>query len=316
MKAIFRGAFGLARAATWFALATTCFGQSGSSLQCTNARELALKLASTIGREGTPLELEPAMWRCAGRGYVILAEDAFEAGELPDASRYVSAAVLMLEAERRNDAALLGALRLQGAILIERGMTTEALEVFARLNALPVLSPEHAATIRGLAGACFQAVGDRAAAERDYLEAIRIWDSIERSHQSVSERSNLGVLYLGDGRFVQAVAVLQRAYSLVDSSSRSESHYRLVVTNNLAVAHAQKGDARHALRYARLAVRLADMSKLGRPQLIASVYSNSAGILRAAGRKQEANELGQRARRAQLLADTVVDFSDLQRKKR
>ncbi len=98
---------------------------------------------------------------------------------------------------------------------------------------------------------------------------------------------------------------------LLADSRKNTAYHRLVLTNNLAVAHSQRGDTALAVRYARDAVRLAEGSGVGRYQLTASVYSNGAEVLRSAGYKKDANELEDRARRAEAMANTLVDYSDL-----
>jgi tetratricopeptide (TPR) repeat protein len=190
-------------------------------------------------------------------------------------------------------------------------MLSEALATVERLKASPGGELEQEATISTLAGACYEAQGDQHAAEREYLRAIQKWDSLHRIEDAVSVRSNLGVLYLDVGRLDDAIATLERAHSLLASSSDIPAFYRLVLTNNLAVAYSGKGDTAGAVLYARAALRLAESSKVGRYQLTASVYSNGADVLRSAGHRKEANEWARRALRAEAMANTLVDFSVL-----
>jgi len=279
-----------------------CLAQIQDRAPCRDAKDFKGVMATELGREGR---------HCAISGYIALAEDAFDGGRLAEALRSISAAIRLIEADPENANRLLGALRIQGAVYVERGMLSEALAVMERLKALPVESPEQGAAVRGLAGAYYQSAGDHRVAEREYLQAIQAWDSLGRSEDAVSERSNLGVLYLASGRLDEAVAVLERAYASLAVSVKNAAYYRLVVTNNLAVAYSQRGDTVLAVQHARAAVRLAETARVGRYQLTATVYSNSADVLRAAGHKKEANELGHRAGRAEALSNAVVDYSDL-----
>jgi tetratricopeptide (TPR) repeat protein len=257
-----------------------------------------------------PSELGVDLRYCAGSGYTLLAEELFDQGRLSDASRHLSTAIRLLEAKPANTRLLLGALRMQGAMYVERGMRTEALALIDRLKAMPLELPAQKAIIQGLTGAYHQAAGNAPAAERAYLLAIANWDSMRRAYDSVAERSNLGVLYIASGRFDDAVVVLEGANSLLASPKSRSARHRLVVMNNLAVAYSERGDTAEAVRHAREAVRLADAGG-GRTALAVSVYSNCAAVLRAAGRKQEANELENQAGRAAIMANNVVDMSEL-----
>ncbi|HEY3439256.1 MAG TPA: tetratricopeptide repeat protein [Paludibaculum sp.] len=296
---------------TLLALGTNCAAQTQSKAPCGDAKAIASKLAGRTDYSAVAAELGRDGRSCAGTGYLLLAQDAFDSGRLAEAGRYIDAALGLGEAEPVNAALLLGALRIQGAIYVERGMLSEALALIERLKALLVESPEQSAAVRGLAGACYQAAGDYGAAEREYIRAIEGWDRMQRSEEAISERVNLGVLYLASRRFDEAVVVLERANALLAVSGKSSPYYLLVLTNNLAVAHSERGDNARAVRHAREAVRLAETAGMGRYQLTANVYFNSVGVLRAAGRKKEASELEDRAIRANALANAIVDVSDL-----
>lgn len=299
------------RHAIWVLLGTTCFAQIQGAAPCSDAKDAALKLASRPDQSMVADGLGVDGRSCASSGYSLLAEEAFDGGRLAEASRYASAAARLLEAEPVNAKLLMDALRLQGSIYVERGMLKEARSLVERLKAMPADSAEQSATVRGLAGACYQAAGDDRAAELEYVHAIHDWDSTQRSENSVSVRSNLGVLYVASRRFDEAVEVLERAYTLLGALGKGAAYYRLVITNNLAVAYSERGDAAQAVRHARSAVLLADAAKVGRDQLTANVYFNSVGVLRAAGHKKEANELEYRASRTEAMAKAVVDYSEL-----
>jgi tetratricopeptide (TPR) repeat protein len=247
----------------------------------------------------------------AGSRHLQLAEEAFDSGRLAEGSRHVSEAILLADAEPADAGLLIGALRIQGAMYVERGMLSDALVLIERLRAMPAALPERKAIVQGLAGACHHAAGDAPAAEREYVQAIHEWDSIHRGEDSVSDRSNLGVLYLASRRFDEAIVVLERAHALLAVSGKKSAYHRLVVTNNLAVAYSQRGDTAQSVRYAREAVRLADAERAGRYPLSASVYFNSAGVLRAAGHKREANDIEHRATRAEAMANSLIDVASL-----
>lgn len=295
----------------------TCFGQVQGKLPCDDPKDVALKLAgrtdqSWVSERGTAgAEVGVGGRYCAGAGFTLLAEDLFNAGKLAEASRYASAAIGLLEAEPADARLLLGALRIQGTMYIERGLLSEALAVIERLNAMPVKSPEQNAIARGLSAACYHAGGDYRAAEREYLLAIHEWDSMQRSQASVSERSNLGVLYMASKRFDEAIIMLDRANALLGISGKNAAYYGLIITNNLALAYSARGATAPAVRYAREAVRLAETGDVGGHQVTANVYFNSAGVLRAAGRRKEADELERRGGRAESMANAVVDVSNL-----
>lgn len=291
--------------------ATACFAQADRKAPCGDPKGAALKHASQATHSAAPSDWEAHGLHCAGQGYLLLAREAFDGGRLADVLRYASAAIRLSDSEPANAQLLLGALRLQGATYVERGMLSEALAVVERLKAFPEGDPGQGAAIRSLAGACYQAAGDHSAAEREYLQAIQQWDSLHRIEDAVSVRSNLGVLYLAAGRLDDAVAVLKRAHSLLAHSNMNAAFYRLVVTNNLAVAYSGRGDTTQAVLHARAALRLAESSNVGRYQLTASVYSNGAEVLRSAGHRKEAKEWVRRALRAEAMASTLVDFSDL-----
>ncbi|MBC7928908.1 MAG: tetratricopeptide repeat protein [Bryobacteraceae bacterium] len=292
-------------------IALTLFSaQLPEELPCPYAKQFALKLAGRSESGMSHVEIGVDGRRCAAVGHTLLAEDFFESGRLADAVRHLSAAIRLAEAEPANARLLFGALRIQVTVLVEGGMLSEARALIQRLRTVSFDLPEQNAVVQGLAGACYQAAGDHRAAEREYLQAIRAWDSIQRSKDSVTERSNLGVLYIALRRFEDAIELLQHALALLPSGKRTAYH-RLVITNNLAVACREQGQTDLAVRYAREAVRLVEGARLGRFNQVAGVYSNSAQILRTAGHKREAKELELKARRVAAMAEAVVDFSEL-----
>jgi tetratricopeptide (TPR) repeat protein len=254
--------------------------------------------------------------RCVGRGYVKLAEEAFNAGRLAEATRHATAANHLLDPEPWDWDVKLSALRLQTTLYLERGLLSEARKLLVPLRTVQITSPPYKATLLGLLGAYDQASGQTDSAEREYLDAIEIWDRIGEGYRSISERSNLGVLYIGEGRFEKAVAVLNRAYSLLGSSAGNEGYYRLVVTNNLAVAHRHLRNLPQAVTFARSAVRQADARPTARQELVADVYMNAALILQAAGLRSEAQDIEDKARHAAIAANSTVDASELEGKRK
>jgi tetratricopeptide (TPR) repeat protein len=294
-------------------LAVTCSDLSSGQQPCpdTAARELALKLAGEAGSGTAGAGLDTAGRKCAGTGYTLLARDLFDAGRLAEASRAVLAAIGLLEAEPVDATLLLGALRMQGAMYVERGMLSEALNLIERLKVMPGRSPERNAIIQSLSGACHHAAGKLDAAEREYLLAIRSWDSMQRSDEAVSELSNLGVLYISSRRFDEAIRMLERANELVAVLGDKSAYHRLVIANNLSVAYSERGQTSRAVRYARSALALTEAAGTRQHQLVSSVYFNSAGILRAAGYRKEADDVEARGVRTQTLANAVVDVQSL-----
>lgn len=284
-----------------------CYGQSEDAAPCADPKESALKHLA----HGFAGDLGVAERYCAGSGYALHAEEIFDRGNVSEASRQIANAIRLLEVEPANARLLLGALRIQATMHLERGMLSQAAAVIERLTNMPAEVPEHTAILHGLAGAVHQSAGDAGPAEREYRLAIAQWDSIRRGFESVSERSNLGVLYLSSGRYKDAIAVLERAIGLLAGPGKSSLYHRIVVANNLAVAYKKQGNAVDALRYARESVRLVEAVRSGRSALEANVYSNCAAILRVAGHTKEASNVEYRARRAAALANAVVDVSDL-----
>jgi tetratricopeptide (TPR) repeat protein len=293
-------------------LAATCSGLP-SQPRCPDAaaRELAQKLTAEAGSGTAAAGLDKARRYCAGAGFTLLARNLFDAGRSAEASRAVSAAIGLLEAEPVDATLLLGALRMQGAMYVERGMLSEALALIDRVRAIPAKSPERNAIIQSLSGACHHAAGKVDAAEREYLLAIRSWDSMQRSEDSVSELSNLGVLYISSLRFEEAIGTLERANALVAVSGDTAAYHRLVIANNLAVAYSGRGQTSRAVQYARSVLALTEATGARHYRLAASVYFNSAGVLRAAGYRKEASDLEARGVRAQTMANAVVDVQSL-----
>jgi tetratricopeptide (TPR) repeat protein len=296
-------------------LAMCCFGQIQFSDPCSNPKAFASMMAD-VPELRQSFGIDTQSRRCAGRGYITLGEEAFNAGRLADATRHATAANHLLDREPWDLDVKLSALRLQTTLYIERGLLSEARKLLVPLRTMQITSPEYKATLLGLLGAYDQASGQTDSAEREYLDAIEIWDRIGRGDQSISERSNLGVLYIGEGRFEKAVAVLNRAYSLLRSSVGNEGYHRLVVTNNLAVAHRKLRNLPQAVAFARSAVQQANARHTARQELVANVYMNAALILRAAGRRSEAEDIEDKARHAAIAGNSTVDASELEGKRK
>jgi tetratricopeptide (TPR) repeat protein len=250
---------------------------------------------------------------CTGTAASPLAEAAFDDGRLAEASRYASTAIRFLQAQPAAQAEILSPFNIEIAVQIERGRLNEDRASIERWRALPAESPAQQAAIRPLAGALHQAQGDSRAAEREYVEAIRMLDGMQANGNSIRVRLNLSVVFSQMKRVDEAIAVLERALSLMEHANGPCRILPSRLTNNLAVSYAQRGDTAKAVESARAPVRLAGVVKVGRYELIANVYANSASIVRAAGSRKEAADLDTRANRAHSLANALVDVSVLPR---
>ena len=79
-----------------------CLAQTQGQAPCVDAKAMAAKLASRTESSAMAAGLDLEARTCAGNGYILLAQDAFDVGRLPDASRFVSAAIRPGEAEPLN----------------------------------------------------------------------------------------------------------------------------------------------------------------------------------------------------------------------
>jgi len=248
---------------------------------------------------------------CFGTTLVALAALERRAGNFQDAEHYAFRAVRLLEPGGGNEVLLASALRTLALTYVERGLPAKALPIIERLGAMTILKVSDRASLRGLLAAALHSSGDARGAEREYLTAIRMWESCCEATRSVPELSNLGLLYLNSGRLGEAAAVLLRALSALAVSTTDNDDQKIDVLNNLAVVRARQGELRVAQKYAQQAIDLLENRGPEKHRQAAEVYRNCAAVFRTVHRRKEAKVLEARARAIQRLPRATVDVSEL-----
>lgn len=143
-------------------------------------------------------------------------------------------------------------------------------------------------------------LGQTAEYESMYKRTIDIWQkSLGEKHPNVATAtSNLGLYYLSCGRLNDGKECFEKALAIKKEIFGPDSSNLIITTNNLAIAHKQLGqfDKADALTDESIRLMQTHVSQYGENDV--QMVITLADALRAKGKKQEAEDLLERAEKA------------------
>ena len=123
-------------------------------------------------------------------------------------------------------------------------------------------------------GDVYDGLGDMAAAEQAYVEALKLSVEAKDEANQSSVLQSLGDLYTKQGKLSEALSVSQQALAL--GEKRADLANQLGALNSLSALHRQMGDAPKAMEYVQRSLKILE----GRPNpLWEGESSNNLGLL-------------------------------------
>jgi len=193
--------------------------------------------------------------------------------------------------------ALCRPLLLLARLRLEEGRVSKAAGLLSRIESLPIQAHDDLAFVKGLKAVLLEKEKDFQGAAAAYRESIAEQEGAGggASPDIVPDLANLGMLYLKEGRTIEAVSMLERAWRIVELHCCDASS-RVRTSLALAVAHTKHRNLEKAESYFRQAmVHLDSLPPILRQLDGRAVYCEYATFLRISGRKREAKTVEERA---------------------
>lgn len=278
--------------------------------------EAEAALAEAMGNVSN--RFEPA---CGGLLLHNLATIMYLSGRFAEAERLAERSVSTLEPIiGPNTMGLLRPLHVLASARLEQGKIGKAREALIKMRRIPLERAEELMLVHGAAANVFHAEGRFADSESEFRSALAEWERAGKPSgaEVASLFGGLASLYLSAERLDDAARVLDRAWAALTTAPNAVPMDRIRLLQVRAALDQRKGDWRQAEADLEQAIALARVEPRSDEDLLASMITDYAQLLRKHHQRREDRTIAQSAGalRGHSARDNTVDVTELRRKHR